>query len=313
MPDTPALLLLNPLPDWALARLGEVALVHDASDRERRDAIVDAVGATIRAVLTIGTIGCTDALMARLPRLEIVSAMGVGYEGIDVAAARRRGLVLSHGKGANQVSVADHALALILAAIRGVAQGFDAVRRGEWRQVNSSLPQVTGRRVGILGLGDIGLAIARRCERGFDMAVAYHNRRPRDDVPYAYHPSPAALAAAVDILVVAAPGGPETRHLVDAAVLDALGPEGFLVNIARGSLVDNAALLGALRERRIAGAGLDVIDGEPAVPSEFLALDNLVMTPHVAGRSPESVAGMVGLAAENFRAHFEGRAVATPI
>jgi lactate dehydrogenase-like 2-hydroxyacid dehydrogenase len=172
---------------------------------------------------------------------------------------------------------------------------------------------ISGKKLGILGLGTIGAQIAQRGAGGFGMAIAYHSRTPRDGSPYLYLPSPAALAEWSDFMVIATPGGAATKHLVNAAVIDALGPDGFLINIARGSVVDTTALIEALKDRRLGGAALDVIDGEPDVPSELIALDNVILTPHIAGRSPEAVQATVTLALENLHAHFAGRPVITPI
>ncbi|SEI44798.1 2-hydroxyacid dehydrogenase [Achromobacter sp. NFACC18-2] len=280
------------------------------SDQTRAQAIARH-GAEIRAVLTRGATGLRADEMAAMPHLSLVCSLGVGYENIDLAAAQARGLVVTHGPGANAVSVADHAMALLLGAARRLPQADAWVRQGHWSGFMG--PQVTGKRLGILGLGTIGLEIARRGANGFGMRVGYFNRRARPESGYAYFDSPRALAAESDFLVVATPGGAGTHHLVDAAVLEALGPEGYLINIARGSVVDTHALIAALSERRIAGAGLDVVDGEPAVPDAFKRLDNVVLTPHSAGRSPEAVAATVALFLENARAHFAGKPVLTPV
>lgn len=265
----------------------------------------------IRVVLTRGATGFHADEMAALPKLELICSLGVGFENIDVAAARARGLHVTHGPGANATSVADHAMALLLGAARHLPQADAWVRQGHWSGFMG--PQISGKRLGILGLGTIGLEIARRGANGFGMTVGYYNRRPRADCGYAYYDSPRALADASDFLVVATPGGAGTRHLVDAAVLEALGPQGYLVNIARGSVVDTDALIAALAERRIAGAGLDVVEGEPVVPPALLGLDNVVLTPHSAGRSPEAVAATVALFLDNATAHFSGRPVLTPV
>nr|WP_312486468.1 2-hydroxyacid dehydrogenase [Achromobacter ruhlandii] len=265
----------------------------------------------IRVVLTRGATGFHADEMAALPKLELICSLGVGFENIDVAAARARGLHVTHGPGANATSVADHAMALLLGAARHLPQADAWVRQGHWSGFMG--PQISGKRLGILGLGTIGLEIARRGANGFGMTVGYYNRRPRADCGYAYYDSPRALADASDFLVVATPGGAGTRHLVDAAVLEALGPQGYLVNIARGSVVDTDALIAALAERRIAGAGLDVVEGEPVVPPALLGLDNVVLTPHSAGRSPEAVAATVALFLDNATAHFSGGPVLTPV
>ena len=249
--------------------------------------------------------------MAALPNLSIVCSLGVGYENIDLLAAHARGIVVTNGPGANAVSVADHAMALLLGAARRLPQADAWVRQGHWSGFMG--PQVSGKRLGILGLGTIGLEIARRGANGFGMSVGYYNRRARPESGYTYFDNPRALAAESDFLVVATPGGAGTHHLVDANVLEALGPDGYLINIARGSVVDTNALIAALAERRIAGAGLDVVDGEPFIPDALKQLDNVVLTPHSAGRSPEAVAATVALFLENATAHFAGKPVLTPV
>lgn len=172
---------------------------------------------------------------------------------------------------------------------------------------------MSGKRLGILGLGAVGLAIAKRAHLGFDMHVSYHSRTARQDVPYAWYDSPRHLAEAVDILVVATPGGANTRHLVDAHVLQALGVEGYLVNIARASVVDTQALIAALQRGQLAGAALDVFDDEPTVPDALKALPNTVLTPHVAGQSPEAARDTVDLVLRNLQAFFAGEPVLTPV
>ncbi|WP_258128219.1 2-hydroxyacid dehydrogenase [Achromobacter anxifer] len=268
-------------------------------------------GADIRIVLTRGATGLRAEEMAAMPKLEMACSLGVGYENIDLAAAASRGIVVTNGPGANAVSVADHAMALLLGAARRLPQADASVRQGHWSGFMG--PQITGKRLGILGLGTIGLEIAMRGANGFGMSVGYHSRRARPETGYAYFETPLALAAASDFLVIATPGGSGTRHLVDAQVLEALGPDGYLVNIARGSVVDTQALIAALAARRIAGAGLDVVDGEPEIPRALLELDNVVLTPHSAGRSPEAVHATVALFLDNATAHFAGKPVLTPV
>jgi lactate dehydrogenase-like 2-hydroxyacid dehydrogenase len=269
-------------------------------------------GGRFDAVLTNGATGITAAAIEALPALRIIVAIGAGYEHLDLAAARRRGIALAHGRGTNDFCVADHAFALLLAAVRDIPRADRLTHAGRWSEARGQRPVVFRKRLGILGLGTIGLQIARRAA-GFDMSIGYHNRRPRADVPYRYFADVASLAAFADNLVVVCPGGPATRHLVNASVLDALGPTGFLVNVARGSVVDTAALEAALRARRIAGAALDVVEGEPVVPEGLRDLPNIVLTPHMGGQSPESVGATIRLAIDNFKAHFAGHPVLTPI
>lgn len=279
-------------------------------DQAREQAIQDHAD-KIRIVLTRGATGLRADEMAAMPKLELVCSLSVGYENIDLAAAAARGIVVTNGPGANAVSVADHAMALLLGAARRLPQADAWVRQGKWSGFMG--PQVTGKRLGILGLGTIGLEIARRGANGFGMGVGYYNRRARPETGYTYFDNPRALAAESDFLVIATPGGASTRHLVDAEVLRALGPEGYLVNIARGSVVDTDALIAALASGGIAGAGLDVVDGEPHLPDALKQLDNVVLTPHSAGRSPEAVAATVALFLENATAHVNGKPVLTPV
>ncbi|MCO8165810.1 2-hydroxyacid dehydrogenase [Pseudomonas sp. 21LCFQ010] len=267
-------------------------------------------GDEIQAVVTRGPLGLFAEEMDALPNLRIICVSGAGYEKVDVAAAQARGIVVTNGAGVNASTVADHAMALLLAVMRDIPQADASVRRGEWRK--AMRPSLAGKRLGILGLGAVGLAIARRAA-AFDMSIAYHNRRARSDVDYVWYRSVRELAEASDVLVLATPGGANTRHLVDDEVLQALGPQGYLVNIARASVVDTQELLGALREQRIAGAALDVFDDEPNVPDAFKSLANVVLTPHVAGLSPEASHDSVQLVRDNLQAFFAGQPVLTPV
>ncbi|MBS7791152.1 2-hydroxyacid dehydrogenase [Roseococcus sp. SDR] len=307
------LLVLNPLDADRLARIAEGGFTpHVALGPEARAQAIASMP-DLRCVLTNGATGFTAAEMDRLPKLGIICAIAVGTENIDVAAARARGIVVTHGPGTNAPSVADHAMALTLALLRDIPRLDAAVKSGEWMGVRWPRPMVSGRRLGILGLGEIGAMIAARAQGGFGMEIAYHNRRPREGVPHRWLPSVQALAEWAEVLLIAAPGGAATRHLVDAAALDALGPQGYLVNIGRGSVVDQEALITALRANRIAGAAIDVVDGEPEVPDAMRALPNLIITPHIAGRSPESILATASMVVANLQAHFAGKPVLTPV
>ena len=285
-------------------------LILATSPAERKKAI-EAHGAQINAVLTRGPLGFYADEIAALPHLEIICVIGAGYEHVDLEAAKARNITVTNGAGVNAPSVADHALALLLSLVRDVPRADASVRRGEWRKVMR--PSLAGKRLGILGLGAVGMAIAKRAALGFDMSVSYHNRQPRSDVPYAYCASPVELASASDFFIVATPGGAGTRQLVDKRVLDALGPHGFIVNIARASVISTADLIEALEQNRIAGAALDVFDDEPHVPDALKALSSVVLTPHVAGLSPEALQGTVQLVADNLLAYFAGQPVLTPV
>ncbi|SDS99525.1 Lactate dehydrogenase [Pseudomonas asplenii] len=268
-------------------------------------------GQRIKAVLTRGPLGLFADEIAALPLLEIICVIGAGYEKVDLQAARQRGIVVTNGAGANASSVADHAMALLLSLVRDIPRADASVRRGEWRKLMR--PSLGGKRLGILGMGAVGLAIAQRAALGFGMSVSYHNRRQREDLEYTYCATPAELAAASDYLIIATPGGAATNGLIGKPELEALGPDGFLVNIARASVVLTDELVTALEQGRIAGAALDVFDDEPNVPDVLKGLPNVVLTPHVAGLSPEASQATVSLVAQNLLAYFSGQPVLTPV
>lgn len=309
----PILILIDMVPAGLQLVRDEGFEIHVASAPDAYAVLPAAVRARVRAVVTAGSKGITAAQIAELPALEIICAIGAGFENIDTAAAQTRGIVVTNGRGTNDVAVADHTMALLLAIARGIPQADAAIRRGGWLQARHMRPLITGKKLGILGLGNIGEKIARRAEGGFDMEVGYHNRSQRDDVAWRYFGTPVSLAEWSDFLVVAAPGGASSRHLVNSQVLTALGSEGYLINIGRGTVVDTAALVSALKDRRIAGAALDVLEGEPQVPPELIPLDNLVLTPHIAGRAPEAVLATARLVIANLNAHFAGESVLTPV
>lgn len=306
------LLILNPVSEQGLQRIAQVWQIVYAPTAAQRSEAIASHAQQIRAVLTIGSIGLSAQDIAALPQLELICALGAGYENIDLEAARERGITVANGAGTNDACVADHAMGLLLAAVRGIPQLGVALHQGVWRDALPLPPSVSGKRLGIVGLGTIGKQIARRAA-GFDMTIGYHNRTQREDSPFTYFATLLALAEWADFLVIATPGGAGTRHMVGAAVFDALGPQGFVVNIARGSVIDTAALAQALRQGRLGGAGLDVYESEPLPPADLLDLPNAVLTPHVAGWSPESVAETVRLFLENSQRHFAGQPVLTPV
>ena len=271
------------------------------------------LGPRIRGMATGAQAPVDRTLIARLPALEIIASLGVGYDTIDTGAARERGIVVTHTPDVLTDEVADLALGLLLATVRQIPQADRYLRAGHWpRQTYPLTPTLRGRTIGILGLGRIGRAIATRLE-GFGVAIAYHGRRRQADVPYAYHPTLLGLAEAVDVLLVVAPGGPETNGLVDATVLKALGPQGLLVNVARGSVVDEAALIRALQAGTILGAGLDVFAREPHVPPDLIAMDGVVLLPHVGSASVHTRAAMGRLVVDNLTAWFSGQGPLTPV
>jgi lactate dehydrogenase-like 2-hydroxyacid dehydrogenase len=249
--------------------------------------------------------------MQMLPKLEFVCTVGAGYEAVDLDKARSRGIAVANCPDTNASAVADSAMMLLMAATRHVRQADRHVHAGGWQdQWRVDTPTISCKRLGVLGLGTIGGKIAHRAARGFDMEVGYHNRNAVSGSSYRYFDKLIELATWADLLVCAAPGGAATRHLVNADVLAALGPKGYLVNIGRGTVVDTAALIDALKSKRIAGAGLDVLEGEPAVPAilpELLQFENVVVTPHCAGRAPEAQTAATAMILDNLNAHFAGK------
>lgn len=272
----------------------------------------DAAQATV--AVTSGVWGVRAEHLDRLPNLGAVVNFGVGYDSTDVSEARRRGVVVSNTPDVLTDCVADMAIGLVIDVMRGLSAADRFVRRAEWAsgQGPALARRVSGTRVGILGLGRIGLAIAHRLE-AFDATISYHNRRQRGDIDYAYAGSALELARGCDVLVLAAAGGAESRHVVDADVLDALGPDGFLINVARGSLVDERALVIALEEGRIAGAGLDVFADEPRVPAALFGRDDVVLLPHVGSATVETRAAMTDLALANVEAFLTDGTSVTPV
>ncbi|HTI65974.1 MAG TPA: 2-hydroxyacid dehydrogenase [Caulobacteraceae bacterium] len=244
--------------------------------------------------LTNSMFGADAALMDSLPDLRFIACQGVGLDQIDLPEARRRGIVVCHTPDSVTRDTADFAIALMFAAARRLAEADRFVRSGQWAgQRFAPTRRVSGKRMGVVGLGKIGGLIAQR-GAGLDLEVAYCTRTPRPEQPYPHFASVPELAGWADYLVMACPGGSETRHLVNAEVLERLGPQGFLINVARGSVVDETALIAALRAKTIAGAGLDVFENEPNIDPALLELDNLVLTAHVAAQTYETQADIAG-------------------
>ena len=257
--------------------------------------------------------GADAALISRLPNLKVIASFGVGYDTIDIAAAAKRGIPVGNTPDVLNDCVADIAFGLLIDVARGLSASERFLRRGDWKCGPFALrTRVSGKRLGILGLGRIGRAIAKRAS-GFDMEVRYHNRRRVDAVSFGYEASLAELAHWADFLVLASAGGPETRHLVSAEVLNALGPAGFLINISRGSVVDESAMVDALVNKKIAGAALDVFENEPNVPEALLALDNVVLLPHIASGTNETRQAMADLTLANLRSFFDTGRLLTPV
>ncbi len=286
--------------------------LHRLADEAEPDAFLAQHGAGFVGLVTsAGGMGAPAALITALPSLKVISSFGVGLDRIDLGLARERGIAVGYTPDVLNDCVADTAFALMLAVARRVPEADRFVRAGRWAggATFGLGRKVSGARLGVVGLGRIGQTIARRAS-GFDMPVRYHSRRPVDGVPWQHEPSLLELASWADYLVVITAGGAGTRHLIDSAVLDALGPRGFLINVSRGSVVDESALVRALVEHRIAGAGLDVFEHEPRVPQQLMALDNVVLLPHVASATQETRAAMAQRVLDNLAAFFaDGRLI----
>jgi D-3-phosphoglycerate dehydrogenase len=309
----PGVLVVGELPDWDLEALSERFEVHLYYATADKPGMLARHRDTIRAIATKGEVGASAALMDALPKLEIIACYGVGYDLIDVPAAKARGIRVSNTPDVLTEEVADMAFGLLLAAARRIPAGDAWVRDGSWK-TKGSMPlqtRVWGKRIGIVGLGRIGAAIARRAE-AFRMPIAY-SARQKKDVPYDWYPTPAALAPHVDILMVSAAGGPATKGLVDRAAIEALKPGVIFCNVSRGTVVDETALLAALREKRIAAAGLDVFLNEPDIDPEFLTFDHVVLQPHAASATVETRKDMGALMRANLEAQMEGRPLPTPV
>jgi len=289
-----------PLPqlDAELAQAYDVQILSEQADPQR---FLAEQGAQFEYAVTSAAMGLPARVVDALPALKFVSSFGVGFDALDKDALLRRGARVGYTPGVLDDCVADMAFALLLDSARGVSAADRFVRRGDWsRQRFGVTTRVSGKRLGIFGMGRIGSTVARRAQ-GFDMEVGYHNRRPVEDAPHRYLDSLLELARWCDFLVITAAGGDNTRHLVNAEVLDALGPQGFVVNVARGSVVDEAALAEALRSGRIAGAGLDVFEDEPRPHADLLALENVVLAPHVASGTHETRRAMADLVLQNLQ------------
>jgi hydroxypyruvate reductase len=289
------------------ARLAATHDVHPLWEEADPKAFLAAHGGEFTALVTSARFGADAAMIAALPALRVISSFGVGLDAIDLDAARARGIAVGYTPDVLNDCVADTAFALVMDVARRITESDRFVRRGDWQRGQFPLAtRVSGKKLGILGMGRIGRVIARRAS-GFDMEVRYHNRRRLDDVDYGYAETLEELAGWADFLVIASAGGAETRGLVSRAILDALGPQGYLVNISRGTVVDEQALVEALRDKRIAGAGLDVFEDEPNVPEALLALDNVVLLPHLASNTHETRAAMAQRVEDNLAAFLAGR------
>jgi lactate dehydrogenase-like 2-hydroxyacid dehydrogenase len=308
-PDVLAVAKLHP---FYLQALQTIYTVHDRTHTEDPNAFAT-LAPRIVGVAGTGEASVPRSLLSQLPNAKVVSVFGVGYDGVDVAAAIEHGIPVTHTPDVLTDDVADLAMGLVLSVGRTIPQADQFVRAGQWPNSPMTLARkVSGARMGIVGLGRIGKAIAQRAS-GFGMTIAYTARSEKADSGFQFFPTAQALAANVDFLVVITPGGAGTKHLINAEVLKALGSRGFLINVARGSVVDEQALIEALQNGTIAGAGLDVFANEPHVPEALWSMRNVVLTPHMASATTETRQAMADLAFANMQAGISGQALRTPV
>lgn len=313
MATRPDLLLTGPLIPHAMEQLEAGYTVHRYDLAASKDALIAQLAPHLRAIATRGDYPLPGALMKRLPHVKLIASSGVGYDGIDIETARALDIAVTNSAGGASECVADTTWALILATVRRIVFNDKYVRAGGW--LKSPVPltdKVWGERLGIIGLGGIGRAVARRAE-GFRMDVAYHGRHQQPDVAYRYCANPVDLARDVKILVVAMPGRADTKGFVNREVIDALGPDGYLINISRGANIDEPYLVDALVNKRLGGAGLDVFANEPRIPEALLALDNVVLQPHVGSGSQATRNALGQFVVDNLAAYFAGRPLLTPV
>ncbi len=313
--NKPDILLIGPPKPVFINGLEPVFTVHRLIEAKDRDAFLAAIAGQIRAfAVSYSNQKVNAELMERFPKLEIVSSFGVGYDHIDAKWAAAHGIFVTNTPDVLNEEVADTALGLLLCTVREFPQAERYLRAGKWERQHYPLTRATlrDRTVGMVGMGRIGKAIARRLD-AFAVPVVYHSRRPEASVAYRYYPRLIDMARDVDVLLVIVPGGAETRNLIDTKVLDALGPDGVLINVARGSVVDEAALIAALREKRIFAAGLDVYVNEPKVPAELMAMDNVVLLPHLGSATEYTRDRMDQLVVDNLLSWACGKGPLTPV
>jgi|HubBroStandDraft_4_1064222.scaffolds.fasta_scaffold68288_2 lactate dehydrogenase-like 2-hydroxyacid dehydrogenase len=313
--DKPDILLIGPAKPVFVQGLEPTFTVHRLNEATDRDAFIVAIADRVRAfAVTYSNQKVSGELMARFPRLELVATFGVGYDHVDAKWAGAHGIIVTHTPDVLTEEVADTALGLLLCTVREFPQAERYLRAGYWEKQHYPLTAATlrNRTVGMVGMGRIGQAIARRLD-AFAVPVVYHARRPLEGARYKHYPSLVAMARDVDTLMVIVPGGAETRNLIDAKVLDALGPTGIVINMARGSVVDEEALIAALREKRIFSAGLDVYAQEPKVPKALIEMENIVVFPHLGSATVYTRAAMDQLVVDNIMAWAAGKRPLTPV
>jgi lactate dehydrogenase-like 2-hydroxyacid dehydrogenase len=312
-PQQPEVLLIGPARPVIVKGLANFT-VHNLVTAANRDAFLNTM-ANVRAMAVTAPVEpINDALLARLPKLQVIASFGVGYDHIDANAAARRGVVVAHTPDVLTEEVADTAIGLLLCTVRELPQAERHVRAGKWLAGNYPLSRATlrNRTVGLVGMGRIGVAIARRLE-AFGVPIVYHTRRARPGLAYRHYPKLLDMARDVDTLIVIVPGGDATKNMIDAEVLEALGPDGILINVARGSVIDEPALISALREHKIMAAGLDVFVDEPKVPEELLAMENVVLLPHLGSASVFTREKMDQFLVDNIIAWASGKPPLTPV
>ena len=309
----PEIVLTIPIYATAVEQLDQLFTVHRLWQAKDRVAFFREIRDRVHAIATGGGFRIDGALMDGLPKTEIISTMSIGVDHIDLAAAKERGIAVTNTPDVLTDDVADIGMALVLAVARRLVTGDRYVREGKWLKANLPLTtKVGGASMGILGLGRIGLAIAKRAE-AFGMKIVYHGPRAKPGVAYRYYPDLAEMARDVDYLMVSCPGGAETHNLVSAAVLAALGKKGVVINIARGSVIDEAAMVRMLQDGSLGGAGLDVFVEEPRVPEPLFQLENVVLQPHVGSATHATRAAMGQLVVDNLAAHFAGKPLLTRV
>jgi len=305
----PEILILTPVYAPTLAALEREFVVHKLWEARDPDALIKAVSANVRGVVTTGLFGCSRRYIEALPQLEIIACFGEGDDTLDLVAAKERRVVVTNTRNSIVETVADLALGLLIAVMRRIVECDRYLRAGKWRAGPPELGRgLTGKTCGIVGLGKIGAAVAKRVAT-CGMSVCYHGPRPKPDVSYAYHADLESMARVCDCMIVSCALTPATRNLIGARILHALGEDGFLVNVARGAIVDEKALIAALREGRIAGAGLDVFRDEPQVSAELVAMEQVVLVPHIGSYTREVREERSAMLLASLRAHFAGELV----
>jgi lactate dehydrogenase-like 2-hydroxyacid dehydrogenase len=308
-----SVLIQTPTMPLIMEGIDKAFTLHKLWEQKDEATFIKAHGGSIRAIAGGFKKKLDGAYLKQFPKVEFVSNFGVGYDGVDAAWCGQNGILVSNTPNVLTDEVADLAIGLLLSTIRQLPQSDAFLRRGEWLKGNYPLTTtLRDRKIGILALGRIGKAVAKRLE-GFGVEIAYHGRSPQADVPYTYHKTLVGMAKAVDVLLSIAPGGPDTHHIINAEVLKALGPDGILINVGRGTVVDEQALIKALADKTILTAGLDVFEDEPRVPQALIDMPHVVLLPHVGSASHHTRKLMGQLVVDNLTSWFSGKGPITPV